>query len=421
MENFHSTKNLIIERYESSGTRMIVNNVENCTSKNGRFSTQVFKDISHNDGDVYRKFFELLDSDAIKSAQGAILRCDKKKGYWFDETKAFPKGVAIDSSHKASPNFVYFNFRTARYTDGSKHLKYVYYPIGFTWNDASPIHEEYQKARFIRDNLNALVTKDNMKVVEYLTDQFEKVPNTYLTFGEKFPRDITVTSVNSKTERARTVIKTSTGEDKIFTLDISKYPKFLHKSLYAFYIAKTLESSHIIAEGSVISFNKDSKKIDVTIVKEPVISESKTETAKTESTVQPKTIADPISKEAQDLIGKRVYASNRFNMGDDKVVGILRMINPTANVPFVVGSANYLFIMEAPEPSVECYKFDDPELRAKLFGKIFTDDAHSFEEMVYSFSQKDGRWTINGKYTAYKFMNECRWIDGSKCGTVEEV
>ena len=332
MENFHSTKNLTIERYESSGTRMIIKDVENCNSKNGRFSTQVFRDINHSDGDTYRKFFELLDAGEIKSLQGAVLRCDKKKGYWFDETDAFPKGVATDSSHKPSSNMVYFNFRTARYSDGSKHLKYVYYPIGFAWNPESEMAESH-KAHFIRDNLPSLVTKDGMKVVEYMTDQFEKVPNTVLTFGDKFPRNLSVMSVSSKTATAKISVRTSTGEIKNLTVDISEYPKFLHKSLYAFYIAKALENSYLISDGSTISYNKDTKQIEVKVVKEVPATEPETSEVKSEPVIQSKTIADPISKEAQDLVGKRVYASNRYNMGEDKVIGILRTINPTANIP----------------------------------------------------------------------------------------
>lgn len=433
MENFHSTKELLVDRHPSYGTRISVKGAKNCTSKNGRFATTVGKSVDMTDGDAYRAFFAALDAGTLKNQQGAVLHCSKKDGYWFDVSSAFPKGI---TSHTGphTKDATYFNFRTIRYSNGTKQLKYVYNAIGFSneifrnATDGLTVMPLVEKARFIKDNLSSIATKDGYAVVEYLTDQFEKVPWTKLPISKKMPRDIIVNSVDStaRTARATLKLKAGQGDSFSFIFDISKAPEFLHKSVYAFYIANMIERG-ITLDGKRITFDEKTGCIEVREAEKPVIPATRTPVViepvkQPVAPPKPKTIADPNSAEAQALIGKRVFADFSYVMSDKKVLGVLGAVDSSEACPFFVGDLNYPFIMEAPEPEVTCYDFSDPEVRGQLFGRKFRNEEHTFEEMVYSFKRVDDRWMLNGTFTSFRFMNECRWlVDGTKCGVVKEA
>ena len=414
--NFHSTKELLIDRHSSYGSRIRVKKVKNALTKDGSFVTVVFPTIDVKDGDIYRKFFEMLDNGECKSKQGAVLKCDKKAGYYFDVSNAFPKGINFDST-LSTDSMIYFKLRTIEYENGTKEIGFKYRTVAFDVNVFPENTSNVQKAIYLKENLSTLKTKDNCKVFEYLTDRFDKVPDTKITIVKKFPKSINVTKVDSNSGNVTFKLCFDEIGEKTYTLNVAdKVPMNLHKSLYNFYIAQMLENEGWI-QSDQIKFNYATGNFK--LLNKPVeVVKSKPVIAKVI-----KVISDPNSEEAKALIGKRVIGSQSYMMGKP-IEGVLESIDLSMVSPFMVKfndtSWAVSFIKEAPEPEYDCYNFDDPTVRSRLMLNRFKDECGTLEEVVTSFRNVDGRWLLNGRITSFKFLKEYTWIDGSKCGTIKE-
>lgn len=412
--NFHSTKELWIDRHPSYGSRILVKHVKNAITKNGSFATIVFPTTDVKDGDVYRKFFEMLDKGECKSKQGAILKCDKKLGYYFDVSNAFPKGITF-SSARSTDETLCFSIRTADYENGTKEVHLKNKTVSFDKSAFPGNTSIVQKAHYIKDNISIVKTKDGFKLFEYAPGRFDKIPDVKTPLAKKFPKSIDVLKIDSALGKITFKLKFDNVEDKTYTIDAKdSIPMNLHKSLYAFYIAKFIGSEYWINSDNVqLNYATGNYKLVNKPVEKPV---EKPVIAKI-----PKIIADPTSDAAKELIGKRVIGSLSYSM-IIPVKGILTNINLDRNFPFEIQIGDSVesvaFIKEAPEPKYVCYAFEDAAVRHNLMLKIFKDEPGLLEEAVVSFKNVEGRWLLNGKITATQFLKEYCWIDGSKCGTL---
>lgn len=422
MENFHSTQNLLIDRHSSYGTRMVVNKVKNATTKKGNFAVVVSSDVDFPKGDAFRKFFELLDKGELKNKQGGVLRCDKKTLYYFDNTESFPKGITINPLLSKN-GVVCFKFKTASYIDGVNSEGGVFYRSASFDPKIFPaeLKTPAEQAKYIKEHLDTIYTKDGKRIVEYLPSMFEKIPDIKVPCGIKYPKNIQIKSVSSDKKEVKVSVWCSNdlnAHNVIFNLE--KVPDNLYKPVYAFYVAdkiyysgiKTLDEGMIRfdrfnGEYAFVS-NKISESINTPNTTEVKISE------------EDSVIVDPNDERAIALIGKRVFASHSFNM-NRKFLGILQKINPDSDKPFIVDGNEVFTIKKAPEPKLECYDFRDKEVRKSIFGKIFVSNNGDCEEIVCSFKVINDRWVINGKITAYDLMNNYTWSDGSPCGQVVDI
>ena len=142
-----------------------------------------------------------------------------------------------------------------------------------------------------------------------------------------------------------------------------------------------------------------------------------------------KIICDPTSEEAKALLGKKVLASDCY-VGLQKVdsklckEGILERIAEDNDCPFRFGIdlfQTYTFIREVIEekPKYVPYDLSKPEVRDKLRGRWYRKKECNHEYCVTDFqTTMDNGWIVDFK-TAFDFLEECEWLDGTPCG--EEV
>lgn len=437
MMNFHSTQGLYIERSPSLGLRIKVTNVKNTNNKKREFCAIISNDTSLSDGDAYRLFFKLLDEGSLKTKQGGILCCDKKELYYMDNESAFPAGISLNNQ-LSKDGKLFFNFKTRKFINGIKEDgSSIYRALGFNEEYfPSNLKSIFDKAKWIKNNLDIIRTRDGFKIVEYLPDMYDKVPDVNVKMGKKYPKDISIKSVVTDTNEVSFTVDVWFAENKksyTGTCVLKDAPKYLYKHLYAFYVAQLLIVG-IEIEGDLIKYNP-------TINEYVVLSDNEPEDDPIEEKEEPAEIepVKPVSSEeiicdpekAKSLIGKRVYCSTSYNM-KKYVVGTLVGIKDTSDFPFEVkvkdgvpfSDCNFegSFIKEAPQLEVKCYDFEDKNVRMSLFGKIFINETGTREEQVSCFEKVNGRWLLNGKFTAYKFMIDYVWSDGTRCGvTIDPV
>lgn len=427
MTNFHSTTNLRIERSPSQGVRVTAINVKNAPTKGNKITTFINKNLDMSDGDIYRAFFKKLDDDEVKTMQGGILRCDKKKLYYVDDTFEFPKGLSFDVPTSNTTGKPHYKYKTAYFENGLTVSKTpIYKSVNFV---LPPIEgTTVEVAKYIKNNLQNLRLDTGEMIVEYDEGCFEKVPDPGIKLKGKFPQKIKIKSVNSNEEVIKVAVETTTG---IITFDysIKHISNKLFKTVYSFFVARDIFDGKL---SDIVTYNKEFDVFEVPVKKEKAVEDS---SEKVEEKIEEKfidsgsVIFNPNSDEAKSLVGKRVYYSNSINTLDSNV-GILHEIENNNDFPFVISlthdrkKTKAIFIKKAPELEAKCYNFDDFDTRTMLFGLIFktknTVDVE--EEMVTSFKKVNDRWLLNGKYTSYKFKNECVWrSDSTPCGIIEEA
>lgn len=421
MENFHSTADLRLERNSSLGVRVVVSNVTGANTKNNKITTTISNNIDMSDGDIYRAFFKKLDNDEIKTQQGGILRCDKKRLYYVDDSFEFPKGFFYDEEMSNMTKKPYFRYKAARFENGLKALSKTssYRNIHFEVPDFTGNIVEL--AKHIHKNLNVLRTDNGETLVEYEDGYFERVPDPGIKLTGKFPKNIKIKSVNSTEKVIKVEVKTT--ENTInFDYSIKNISPNLFKTVYAFYVARDIYDGNVCE----VKYNKE---LDVFESNSPVEEDIETNTTvedfkekRNEENVS--VIFDPTSEDAKSLIGKRVFYSNSINNLDSNV-GILDSIDTNDDFPFLIRTKTNpwykaIFIKKSPDLEVKCYDFNDLNTRLNLFGKIFKtkNSLEVEEEMVTSFKKINDRWVLNGKITAYKLFTNYQWIDGSDCGII---
>ena len=421
MEEYHSTKGLIIDR-SLGGERVRIPQVSGALTKDGNMTVFVFKDGVHSDGDVWRQFFTMLDNGELKSQQGAVLHNDKKNGWYLDKSTSFPKGLMFDPQNSHDDK-ICFKFKTYNYKNGiSRSEKLVYRTLVFSKSVFSDdLDTPHKMAWYLKNHLNETVSIGGMRIYEYLTDQFDKVPAVYVPQSNGIPTGIKI--LNVSTEKAQVACSIVIGGLPFkTTVDMGRdIPMNLHRSLYVFYIA------HLLSNGGITT--KDGRFVydPKTSEYKRVVSYSGSSDVKSETSNVSKIIADPNSEAASALIGKKVIGSNAFSMVDT-YAGILKSIDVSSDCPFVVAVASagqcedmhLTFIKEAPRPKLVCYDFSKPEVRSALYGKIYRMGEEE-EGVVCSFVKRDDRWLLNGKMTSYKFMTDCIWVDDqSPCASEEK-
>jgi len=418
MENFHSTKDVSIERNTTFGTRIVIKNVKNSNTKNGKFATVVSSDLQISKGDVLRAFFDKLDKGEVKNQQGAVLHCDKKDSYWFDVSDQFPRGISSDPS-MTRDGMTYLKFKTYRYLDGVKQQGSTYYRGAWFEDKVFPSDAVtvQAKAKYLKGHLNEVLTSDGKRIVEYVADCFDKIPALDVPCGPKYPKYIEILSICSERREVKAQISCGANGRKTHTFIINEeVPMNLYKPLYSYFIADMI-SKGVAVTGGRIRYDRDTCQY-VFVANEDLKVDDNDQPMPAPSSVKSSNIiVDPRSDEAKALLHKRVYASNGYNM-NNKFTGVLESIDADSDFPFVVDDKKVMFIKEASQPKLECYDFSMSDVRRNLLGKIFVSKSGDREEMLVSFRIVNDRWVVNDKITAYDLMTKYLWADGSECGVI---